>query len=161
MGRDGKPADAAGQFREAVRIMPDLPEARFNLAMALVNEGDYSEALSEFDKVLEQHPTNAMALNYAQALRQKLSLHTTALSLPQKFAGLKNDQITKSPKVLVREAFSTKLELRPRLQSSKVPAPVWQPITIRGSNVPSSRCNNLPRKRPGLISPGRRTSPIP
>jgi tetratricopeptide (TPR) repeat protein len=74
LGRDGKPTDAAGQFREAVRIMPDLPEARFNLAMALVNAGDYSEALGEFNKVLEQQPTNALALNYAQALRQKLSL---------------------------------------------------------------------------------------
>ena len=42
LGRDGKPADAAGQFREAVRIMPDLPEARFNLGLALVNERKYS-----------------------------------------------------------------------------------------------------------------------
>jgi tetratricopeptide (TPR) repeat protein len=74
LGRDGKPADAAGQFREAVRIMPDLPEARFNLGLALVNEGKYSEALIQFDKVLEHDPTNTMALNYAQALRQKLSL---------------------------------------------------------------------------------------
>jgi tetratricopeptide (TPR) repeat protein len=74
LGRDGKPADAAGQFREAVRIMPDLPEARFNLGLALVNEQKYSEAFSQFEKVLEQDPTNAMALNYAQALRQKLSL---------------------------------------------------------------------------------------
>ena len=73
LGRDGKPADAAGQFREAVRIMPDLPEARFNLGMALANEGKYSEALAQFDKVLEQNPTNAMALDYVQALRQKLS----------------------------------------------------------------------------------------
>jgi tetratricopeptide (TPR) repeat protein len=74
LGRDGRHADAAGQFREAVRIMPDLPEARFNLGLALVNEGNYSEALRQFDKVLEHDPTNTMALNYAQALRQKLSL---------------------------------------------------------------------------------------
>jgi tetratricopeptide (TPR) repeat protein len=74
LGRDGKPAAAAAQFREAVRIMPDLPEARLNLGMALVNEGKYSEALAQFDKVLEQNPTNAMALDYVQALRQKLSL---------------------------------------------------------------------------------------
>ena len=74
LGREGKPASAAAQFREAVRIMPDLPEARLNLGMALVNEGKYSEALAQFDKVLEQNPTNAMALDYVQALRQKLSL---------------------------------------------------------------------------------------
>jgi hypothetical protein len=41
--------------------------------MALVNEGDYSEALGEFNKVLEQQPGNTLALKYAQALRQKLS----------------------------------------------------------------------------------------
>ena len=74
LGRDGKPADAAGQFREAVRIMPDLPEARFNLGLALVNEQKFSEALSQFRKFLEQDPSNAMALNCAQALRHKLSL---------------------------------------------------------------------------------------
>jgi len=73
LGRDGKPSDAAGQFREAVRIRPDLPEARFNLAMALVNAGNYPEALGEFNKVLEQQPANAQALQYAHALRQKLS----------------------------------------------------------------------------------------
>jgi tetratricopeptide (TPR) repeat protein len=73
LGRDGNAADAAGQFREAVRIMPDLAEARLNLGMALENEGNYSEALVQFNKVLEQNPTNAMALNHAQALRQKLS----------------------------------------------------------------------------------------
>ena len=74
LGREGKPANAAGQFREAVRIMPDLPEARLNLGMALENAGNYAEALVEFDKVLEQNPANALALDHAQALRQKLSL---------------------------------------------------------------------------------------
>jgi tetratricopeptide (TPR) repeat protein len=73
LGRDGKAADAAGQFREAVRIMPNMTEARFNLGISLVDAGNYSEALVEFEKVLEQDPTNAKALQYAQALRQKLS----------------------------------------------------------------------------------------
>ena len=72
LGRDGRPAEAAGQFREAVRIMPDLAEARLNLGMALENAGNYSEALVQFDKVLEKNPDNAVALNNAQALRQKL-----------------------------------------------------------------------------------------
>ena len=95
LGRDGKASDAAGQFREAVRIMPDLPEARFNLAMALVNAGDYSKALGEFNKVLQQQPGNAQALKYAQALRQKLSLATTALSPDGRTVGvLKDGHIT-------------------------------------------------------------------
>jgi tetratricopeptide (TPR) repeat protein len=77
LGREGKAAGAAGQFREAVRIMPDLLEARLNLGMALANEGNYSEALEQFDKVLIQNPANATALNYVQALRQKLSASQT------------------------------------------------------------------------------------
>jgi tetratricopeptide (TPR) repeat protein len=73
LGRGGKASDAVTQFREAVRIMPNLPEARLNLGISLVDAGNYPEALQEFKKVLEQDPTNAMALQYAQALRQKLS----------------------------------------------------------------------------------------
>ena len=74
LGREGKPADAAAQFREAVRIMPDLPEARLNLGIAMENEGNYPEALAQFNKVLEKDPTNAVALDYVQALHKKLSL---------------------------------------------------------------------------------------
>jgi tetratricopeptide (TPR) repeat protein len=72
LGREGKPSDAAEQFSEAVRIMPDLVEARLNLGMALVNEGNYSSALAQFEGVLQRNPTNAMALRYTQALREKL-----------------------------------------------------------------------------------------
>lgn len=73
LGQAGQAAQAAGQFREAVRIMPDLPEARLNLGLALENAGSYAEALEQFDKVLQQNPANTMALDHAQALRQKLS----------------------------------------------------------------------------------------
>jgi tetratricopeptide (TPR) repeat protein len=73
LGRAGRPADAAAQFREAVRIRPDLVEARLNLAVALVNEKDYSGALMQFEEVLRQNPTNAMALRYVQALRDRPS----------------------------------------------------------------------------------------
>jgi tetratricopeptide (TPR) repeat protein len=73
LGRDGKPAEAAREFREAVRIMPSMTEARFNLGVSLADSGSYSEALVQFEKLLEQDPANAKALQYAQALRQKLS----------------------------------------------------------------------------------------
>lgn len=73
LGRDGKVTEAADEFREAVRLAPNLPEARLNLGMALEIEGKYSEALAQFEKVLEQSPGNALALQHAQALRQKLS----------------------------------------------------------------------------------------
>jgi len=73
LGRGGKLAGATAQFREAVRIKPDMPESRLNLGIALSQEGNYPEALEQFDKVLAQNPSNAIALNYAQTLRQKLS----------------------------------------------------------------------------------------
>jgi tetratricopeptide (TPR) repeat protein len=73
LGRDHKPAEAVREFREAVRIMPDMTEARFNLGISLVDAGNYPEALVEFKNVLEKDPANAKALQYAQALRQKLS----------------------------------------------------------------------------------------
>jgi serine/threonine-protein kinase len=73
LGRAGNPAGAAEQFREAIRIMPDLPEARLNLGLALENGGDFAGALREFNQVLEQAPANALALTHSQALRQKLA----------------------------------------------------------------------------------------
>jgi tetratricopeptide (TPR) repeat protein len=72
LGGDGKPSEAVREFREAVRIMPNMTEARFNLGISLADAGNYSEALVEFEKVLEQDPANAKALQYAQALRQRL-----------------------------------------------------------------------------------------
>jgi len=74
LGRDGKPVEAVREFREAVRIMPNMVEARYNLGISLVAAGDYTEALGQFEKVLAQDPANAKALQYEQALRQKLTM---------------------------------------------------------------------------------------
>lgn len=73
LGQDGKPAEAAAQFREVVRITPDMLEGHFNLGIALTDEGNYSEALDQFNQVLQRNPNNAVALQYVQAIRQKLS----------------------------------------------------------------------------------------
>jgi len=73
LGHDGKPAGAVEEFREAVRIMPGMTEARFNLGVSLVDAGNYAEALRQFEQIIQQDPANAKALQYAQALRQKLS----------------------------------------------------------------------------------------
>ncbi len=45
--------EAAPRFREAVRIKPDLPEARFNLALALQSSGDLKGAVLEYNRALE------------------------------------------------------------------------------------------------------------
>jgi tetratricopeptide (TPR) repeat protein len=66
------PDSMPAHFREAVRIMPNLAEARLNLGVALENQGSNAEALEQFQKVLEQNPANAMAASHAQTLRQQI-----------------------------------------------------------------------------------------
>ena len=70
MGRLGQAASAAEEFATAVRLMPDLIEARLNWALALMREGATTEARSQFEEVLRRAPTNAVALRYAAALQQ-------------------------------------------------------------------------------------------
>ena len=65
---------AEEQFREALRIRPDLLEARVDLGIALVKEGRAREALSQFEAVLQQSPTNTLALEYSRTLRAQLAL---------------------------------------------------------------------------------------
>ena len=71
LGREGKTAEATAQFREVVRLSPDLIEGRLNLAISLANQGLNQEAIEEFGEVLRRSPTNAVALEYVEALRAK------------------------------------------------------------------------------------------
>ena len=69
LARSGNSEAAAAQFREAVRIMPELVEARLNLGTALMALGRNSEALEQFEEVLKRSPTNITALRNLQLLR--------------------------------------------------------------------------------------------
>jgi tetratricopeptide (TPR) repeat protein len=71
--RSGRQAEAESQFREVVRQSPELIEGRLNLGLTLANQQRYAESLAEFDQVLQRSPTNALALQYDQALRKKLA----------------------------------------------------------------------------------------
>ena len=55
----GDAAKAAGYFRAALKIDPDLLQARFNLARALAREGRQAEALAEAQSLLERLPAGA------------------------------------------------------------------------------------------------------
>jgi Tfp pilus assembly protein PilF len=51
--------------------MPELPEARLNLGVALMNQGSNAAALTQFEEVLRRSPTNTLAIKYIQALRAR------------------------------------------------------------------------------------------
>jgi tetratricopeptide (TPR) repeat protein len=53
--------------------MPELLEGRLNLGIALMNQKRYREALEEFEQVIQRSPTNALATQYIQALRQRVA----------------------------------------------------------------------------------------
>ena len=55
----GDAAKAAGFFRAAIQIDPDLHQARFNLARALAREGRRAEALAEAQVLLGRLPAGA------------------------------------------------------------------------------------------------------
>ncbi|MGA2247200.1 MAG: tetratricopeptide repeat protein [Verrucomicrobiota bacterium] len=75
-GRDNQPAAAAEEFQEAVRIRPDLAETHLNLGMAYMNAGILTNALAEFDGLLQKNPTNELALRYDRLVREKLATGT-------------------------------------------------------------------------------------
>jgi TPR repeat protein len=68
----GDMATAAGSFREALRLQPDLIEAREDLGLALYDMGDLDGAVDELRALLRQHPDAVRArLGLATALMAK------------------------------------------------------------------------------------------
>jgi tetratricopeptide (TPR) repeat protein len=76
LGRLERPAEAEREFREALRLMPDSVETRRNLGIALYKQNKLDDALKQFDEVLQRNPADALASQYAQALRSKTSRPT-------------------------------------------------------------------------------------
>ena len=73
LGKLEKPGEAEPEFREAARLMPEVAEARLNLGITLYRQEKLAEALQVFDQVLQMNPTNALALQYLQALHARTS----------------------------------------------------------------------------------------
>jgi tetratricopeptide (TPR) repeat protein len=65
----GRDAEAAEQFRQALALQADLIGTRVNLAIALMKQNRNAQALTEWERVLGQDPSNALALQYARQLR--------------------------------------------------------------------------------------------
>lgn len=70
-GRLGKPGNAELEFRDAMRLMPDLVEIRLNLGIALYQQQKFQAALEAFQATLQRDPANATALKYLAALRDR------------------------------------------------------------------------------------------
>jgi VWFA-related protein len=60
----GKPATAIPVFRQALRLNPQLPSARFNLANALFATGNTTDAEVELREVLRLDPESGVAHNF-------------------------------------------------------------------------------------------------
>ena len=67
------PAEAVGDFREALQRAPDDSGARTNLGVALARTGDRQGAMQAFEQVTERAPSVGQAWNGLGAMRLSLS----------------------------------------------------------------------------------------
>jgi cytochrome b subunit of formate dehydrogenase len=58
--RDGKYGEACDSYSEALRLLPDYSQARFNLAVALLRDGRPGEAREQLTIFIENDPFNPM-----------------------------------------------------------------------------------------------------
>jgi len=68
LGNSGHADQAAREFREAARLMPEVIEARLNLAIALFKGKQWDESQQIFQQVISRCPTNALAQHYLDLL---------------------------------------------------------------------------------------------
>ena len=107
----GRDAEAASAFAQVVALDPDRPEARYNLALAQLNEKHPDEALAALQPMLQQSPVQPDVLVLAadayeakedtvhavELLRQALLVNPTDVNTYMRFATLSYDHA--SPQV--------------------------------------------------------------
>ena len=59
------------EYREALRLKPDLPSAHLNVALLLIKRGEIPEAKRHLETALSIEPTYAPALQALQAITPK------------------------------------------------------------------------------------------
>ncbi|MHB8831847.1 MAG: tetratricopeptide repeat protein [Desulfobacteria bacterium] len=66
--REGKYGEACGSYAEALDLLPDYSQARFNLAVALLRDGRSGEAREQLTIFIEKDPFNPMAARAREML---------------------------------------------------------------------------------------------
>ena len=64
----GQNAAASMEFQQALRLKPDFPNARFNLAHAMVNSGKRAAAISVLQQILKDLSKDTAAKEYLDEL---------------------------------------------------------------------------------------------
>ena len=65
LGKSTQSAGAAREFKEAVRLNPEMIEARLNFGIALFNDSQWDESFHEFEQVAQRCPANDLASHYS------------------------------------------------------------------------------------------------
>jgi tetratricopeptide (TPR) repeat protein len=68
--QDGRPAEAAAEWRESIRLNPDSAPAYYNLGLALSMQRQFDAAMRAFQEAIRIDPGHADALNNLGAMRQ-------------------------------------------------------------------------------------------
>ena len=69
--RAGKYAESLGDYNEALKLQPELPEAFLNMGAALIYSKDFSSALSPLDRAIELESTDLFAAHYNRAIARE------------------------------------------------------------------------------------------
>ena len=69
--RAGKYAESLGDYNEALKLQPELPEAFLNKGAALIYSKDFSSALSPLDRAIELESTDLFAAHYNRAIARE------------------------------------------------------------------------------------------
>jgi Flp pilus assembly protein TadD len=77
--RAGKLAQAESAYREAVRLAPDAPAGRNNLAFVLFDLGKFAEALLQWEAAIRLNPTDADSLAGRAIALDAMGKHVEAL----------------------------------------------------------------------------------
>ena len=70
--------EAIAQYRKAVEVKPDFPDAHYNLGIAFIQKGQINDAVAEFQEAVHLNPNDSSAqknLASAQALARRNTSH--------------------------------------------------------------------------------------